>query len=161
MAGYDGTPLGREVVVQAGLRAGPAGCVFVVYAYRSRRWPFGRSNVQRRLIGRAAGRHALEDLFSHPDGLPDTEYILELIAGRTANALSRIAGARGAEAIVVGTRPAGRLRAMLRSPSRERMLAAGVPIVTIPETRGPIHEDAGDATRDDESTIPDLETWWW
>jgi nucleotide-binding universal stress UspA family protein len=161
VAGYDGTSLGRAVVVQAGLRAGPAGCVFVVYAYRSRPWPLRRSDAQRRLIGRATGRHALEALFSHPDGLPDAEYILELVAGRPADAITRVAGARGADAIVVGARPTGRLPAMLRSFAREHILAAGVPVVTVPQTRGASHEDDDDTTEEDASAIPDLEMWWW
>lgn len=161
VAGYDGTPLGREVVVQAGLRAGPAGSVFVVYAYRSRPWPLGRSDRQRRLIGRATGRHALEALFSHPDGLPDAEYILELVAGRPADAITRVAGARGADAIVVGARATGRLRAMLRSLAREHVLAAGLPVVTVPETRSATDEGTSGTTGEDEFTIPDLETWWW
>ena len=70
VAGYDGTAVGREAVVQAGLQAGPTGCVFVVYAYGSPGSRFGR--VRRLKAAWAAGRRALEDLFNDGSRTPIT-----------------------------------------------------------------------------------------
>ena len=158
VAGYDGTALGREAVVQAGLQAGPTGCVFVVYAYRPPRWYFGR--FRRLRAARAAGRRALEDLLSGRNWLPDTEYVTELIPGRVADAISRVAAARKADSVVVGARQAGRFRAAPRSVSLERLLVAGIPVVIVPDSQGTAYHDADRSTFGDESAIPGVEAWW-
>jgi nucleotide-binding universal stress UspA family protein len=102
IAGYDGTALGRKAVVEAGLRAWPTGCVFVVHAYRSPPGYLGSPYTERRMsAARAAGRRLLEDLFGDR-GLPDVEYIPELLSGRPMEAIARVAAAREADAIVIG-----------------------------------------------------------
>jgi nucleotide-binding universal stress UspA family protein len=135
VAGYGGTALGREIVIEAGLRAWPTGCVFVVYAYRSPPGYVGSPYSERRLsAARAEGTTALEDLFADPR-LPDVEYIPELISGRPMEAIARVAAARGADAIVVGARQAGRVRTILDAVSRRRLLGPAVPVIVIPEVR--------------------------
>jgi nucleotide-binding universal stress UspA family protein len=159
VAGYDGTALGRKVVLEAGLRAWPTGCVFVVYAYRSPPGYVGSPYSERRVsAARAEGRRALEDLFAD-HGLPDVEYIPELISGRPMEAIARVAAARGAVAIVVGARHTGRARTMLKAASRQRLLWPAVPVIVIPEAHdGP--RGAGGAAGDDESPIPPIDAWW-
>jgi nucleotide-binding universal stress UspA family protein len=159
VAGYDGTALGREVVVEAGLRAWPTGCVFVVYAYRSPPGYVGSPYSERRVsAARAEGSRVLEDLFAD-HRLPDVEYIPEWISGRPMEAIARVAAARGAAAIVVGARHTGRARTMLNAISRQRLLAPAVPVIVIPEApHGPCGD--GGSAGDDDSPIPPIDAWW-
>jgi nucleotide-binding universal stress UspA family protein len=158
VAGYDGTALGRKVVVEAGLRAWPTGCVFVVYAYRSPPGYVGSPYSERRVsAARAEGRRALEDLFAD-HRLPDVEYIPELISGRSMEAIARVAVARGAAAIVVGARHTARARTMLNAVSRQRLLGPAVPVIVIPE--GHYGPAGGGSTGDDASPIPPIDAWW-
>jgi nucleotide-binding universal stress UspA family protein len=159
VAGYDGTALGREAVVQAGLQAGPTGCVFVVYAYRSPRWSFRR--FRRLRAARAAGRRALDDLFSGRTSLPDTDYVTELVPGKVADAICRVAVACRADAIVVGVRSPERFQTPLKPVSAEDLLVAGIPVVIVPDSHGMAYgNDADSSAFGDESAIPDIDAWW-
>ena len=105
-------------------------------------------------------RRAVDQLFNQPVALPATEYILELVGGRSADAVRQTAHARNADAILVGAPKAGGLRAMLRAQARRNLLSAGVPVVVVPETRA-----SGDSLmlsdREAQSANPEVETWWW
>jgi nucleotide-binding universal stress UspA family protein len=159
IVGYDGTALGRTAVVEAGLRARPAGCVFVVHAYRSPPGYLGSPYTERRVsAARAAGKRLLEDLFSD-GGLPDVEYIPELISGRPMEAIARVAAARDADAIVIGARPTGRVRTILNAVSRQRLLTPAVPVILIPEARNGPRGDGGAAADEDYRTAP-IDAWW-
>ena len=159
IVGYDGTALGRKAVVEAGLRAWPAGCVFVVHAYRSPPGYLASPYTERRVsAARAAGRRLLEDLFGD-GGLPDVEYIPELISGRPIEAIARVAAARDADAIVIGARPTGRVRTILSAVSRQRLLTPAVPVILIPEARNGRRGDGG-AAADEDSRIPPIDAWW-
>jgi nucleotide-binding universal stress UspA family protein len=160
VAGYDGTAVARAAVVQAGLIAGPTGCVFVVHAYRSPPRRLGRSSFDHRLsAAQAAGRCVLEDLLAGRHPLPEAQYTPELVCGRPIEAMIRVADARDADAIVVGARLTGWLHAILKAVSRERMLAAGVPVIVVPELLEPSYGDHGPPV-DDDSDIPPISTWW-
>ena len=157
IAGFDGTALARRAVVEAGLRAWPTGCVFVVHAYRSPPGYLGSPYAERRVIAaRAAGRRLLEELLSDP-GLPDVEYIPELISGRPMEAIARVAAARDADAIVIGARPCGRVRTIVKAVSRQRLLTATVPIVLVPEAH---NGSRGGTEMDEDSPIPAVDAWW-
>jgi len=159
IVGYDGTALGRKAVVEAGLRAWPTGCVFVVHAYRSPPGYLGSPYTERRVgAARAAGRRLLEDLFG-AHGLPDVEYIPELISGRPMEAIARVAAARDADAIVIGARPTGRVRTILNAVSRRRLLTPAVPVILIPEARDRPRGDGG-AAADEDSPTPPIDAWW-
>ena len=131
VAGYDGSPLAREAVVEAGLQAGATGCVFVVYAYHLPPaflgWPhFGRKLSE----ARGAGHRALADLLIGGTWLPNAEYIPELIEGKPAEAIARVAAARHAKAIVVGSTGARRQRGKRASVSHELERTVRVPVIT-------------------------------
>ena len=155
VAGYDGTAVGREAVVQAGLQAGPTGCVFVVYAYGSPGSRFGR--VRRLKAAWAAGRRALEDLFNDGDPLPDADYVEELIPGWLHDAIRHVAYIRRADAIVVGARQTGPMRTVLSSFSRGRLLAAGVPVVIVSELQL-TPTDVNRSVSGTEMVLPGVET---
>jgi len=128
VAGYDGSPLGQAAVVEAGLRAGETGCVFVVFAYHTPPGFLGWPYFDRRLrSARATGERALAELLTGRASLPNSEYIPELIAGAPADAIVRVAAARHAEAIVVGASQ----RRRRGSVSRELERNADMPVITI------------------------------
>ena len=132
VAGYDGSPLAQAAVVEAGLRAGRTGCVFVVYAYDPPPGFVGWPYYDRRLMrARATGHQALADLLMGGTWLPEAEYIRELIAGQPADAIARVAAARHADAIVVGATRARRPMAKRASVSHELERAVRVPVITI------------------------------
>ena len=160
VAGFDGTPLGVAAVAEAAFAAGSSGCVFVVYAYRTPPsflgWPF----VDRRVSNaRLVGRRALDDLWRKRDELPTAELIPELIAGPPADAISRVAAARHADAIVVGAgRPRGG-RVGRRRVADELQLRTDVQVIVIPSnsTRARGERESGARA---EVVVPDVSTWW-
>jgi nucleotide-binding universal stress UspA family protein len=132
VAGYDGSSESQAAVVEAGLRAGQTGCVFVVYAYDGPPRFLGSPNYNCRLgRARAVGHRALADLLQGGTWLPQAEYIPELIEGKPAEAIARVAAARHADAIVVGPTEARRLRGKRASVSHELERTVPVPVITI------------------------------
>jgi nucleotide-binding universal stress UspA family protein len=134
VAGFDGTSLGLAAVVDAGLRAGALGCVFVVHVYRDPPGLLGSPYHQRRLTqARAAGNELLDELWSYRELLPESQYVPELIAGRPAEAINRVAAARKADAIVVGLRRGGALSGLRRSVAGRLLRFASVPVIAMQE----------------------------
>ncbi len=134
VVGFDGSSLGLAAVVDAGLRAGPHGCVFVVHAYRDPPRLLGSPYHQRRLSrARAAGRQLLDELWSYRDLLPDSQYVPELIAGPAPDAINRVAEARKADAIVIGLRRNGAVSDLRRSVAGKLLRLAAVPVIAMPE----------------------------
>lgn len=160
VAGFDGTPLGEAAVAEAALRAGPTGCVFVVCAYRTPPGFMGWPYFDRRLTDdRSAGREMLEHLWSRRNELPTAELIPELISGRPADAISRVAAARHAHAIVVGAGRARRFRTRPGHVARQLQLTAHVPVIAVPPSPSRKHGAHGPGA-DVAPTIPDVGTWW-
>ena len=161
VVGYDSTALGRAAVVEAGLRAGLTGCVFVVYAYRNPPGflgsPLLRATAEHRSSHRPACPH------QPPQGpwrLAGRQYVPELLGGPPADALMRVAAARSADEIVVGARHAGRLRGVLGTVTRTLLRTAEVPVITIPESappdRGSTPDDRSGSSADRGLAIPDV-----
>ena len=143
-------------MAEAALTAGPSGCVFVVYAYRTPPSFLGRTIFDGGVSeARLAGRRALDDLWRKRGELPRADFIPELIAGPPADAISRVASVRHAEAIVVGAGHRRRFR-VRRSVAHELQRTVEVPVIVIPSSR----------TREPESGVttevvtPDVSTWW-
>src|SRR5262249_30900047 len=129
---YDGSPVAQAAVVEAGLRAGQTGCVFVVYAYDAPPGFLGWPYYGRRLSqARAIGRRALADLLQGETWLPEAEDIPELISGQPAEAIATVAAVRNADEIVVGASPARGLRGMRAGVSQELERTVPVPVITI------------------------------
>jgi nucleotide-binding universal stress UspA family protein len=157
VAGFDGTATGEAAVAEAALTAGPSGCVFVVYAYRTPPSIFGGtifdSGVSK---ARLAARRVLDDLWRKRGDLPAAEFIPELIAGPPADAIRRVASARHAEAIVVGAGHGRRFR-VRRSVAHQLQRTVGVPVIVIPSGRARVGGEPGVST---EVVMPDVSTWW-
>lgn len=160
VAGFDGTPLGEAAVAEAAFAAGSSGCVFVVYAYRTPPsflgWPFADRRVSN---ARLVGRRALDDLWPKRDELPTAELIPELIAGPPADAISRVAAARHADAIVVGAgRPGGR-RIWRRRVADELQLRTDIQVIVIPPNSTHACSES-ESQAGAEVVMPDVSTWW-
>lgn len=87
------------------------------------------------LAARRAGHgRALLDsvLLTANDELIDTDYDTELIEGPTAKAIADVARAEHADAIFVGSRGLGSIRALLGSVSHELLHIAEQPVVVVP-----------------------------
>jgi nucleotide-binding universal stress UspA family protein len=138
VAGFDGTSLGLAAVVEAGLRAGPLGCVFVVHAYQAPPRFLGSPYFQRRLSrARSAGQRLLDELWGYREALPESQYVPELIAGRPAEAINRVAAARAADAIVIGLRRERTVSGLRRSVAGRLLRTAPLPVIALPERQQP------------------------
>lgn len=165
VAGYGGSARARAAVAEAGRRAGPSGCVFVVYAYRIPATYRGLPDFPRRVRAmRADGKCALFDLLNDAETLPATTYIPKLVDGSPPDAIRIVAAAPNAAAILVGR---SRLRVALLGLGVARRLTqmASTPVITVasPISTGGADissADAFDARPGPASTLPPVWTWW-
>jgi nucleotide-binding universal stress UspA family protein len=140
VVGYDGSSESRAAVAVAGERAGPDGKVVVVHVSPAVSDWLGRPYYQKALeAAHEQGEQILDQL--HEVAVGTCEVEPTLIEGTPAEALVRVAQARGAREIVVGSRGRGRFRAVLGSVSHELLGIADRPVVVVP--RLAVEEDAG------------------
>ena len=133
VVGYDGSPTSRAAVDYAARQAGTHGKLFVVHAYGPAPDWLGFPNYQRVLQDhQARGRAVLDALTMGDDPLLETDFETELLEEPPGEAIARVAEARGADEIVIGSRGLGRLRTALGSVSQEVLHHARVPVVVIP-----------------------------
>ena len=133
VAGFDGSAASRAAVRLAAARAAD-GKLFIVHAYEAPPDFWGTEHYEE-LLERALqrGRGILAGLADDTDlGLADVDYEAELIAGRPAEVVARVAETRHADEIVVGTRGFGRVRAVLGSVAHELLHEAPCPVTVIP-----------------------------
>jgi nucleotide-binding universal stress UspA family protein len=133
VVGYDGSASSRAAVRLAVDRAGD-GKVFVVHAYDAPPDFWGSEHYEE-LLERALNRgtRILAGIADDADlGLGDVDYEVELIAGRPAEMVARVADTRRADEIIVGTRGFGRARAVLGSVAHELLHDAPCPVTVIP-----------------------------
>ena len=131
VVGYDGSAVAQAAVAYAAERVGPGGRLIVAYAYGAPpEWegtPYYQNSLERNQ------GHAREMLAAIPeDVLRGAELEPELVQGRPAEALLRIAESRDAEEIVVGSRGFGSIRATLWSVSHALLHEANRPVVVVP-----------------------------
>ena len=126
VVGYDGSPTARRALAWAMDHAGDARIV-VAHAFEPPNDWLGDPNYDRVLHEHLARGQALLDQ------LPDDPRIeTDLVGGPPAEALVRVAGARDADEIVIGSRGFGPLRAALGSVSHKVLHLADRPVVVIP-----------------------------
>ena len=134
VVGYDGSLAARGALEWATGHAGDAGVV-VVHAFEPPHDWLGHPSYDRVLYEhRARGETLLEELSEDP------RIETELLAGPPAEAIVRVAAARDADEIVVGSRGFGTARAILGSVSHKLLQLADRPVVVIPA-----HNGQGDA----------------
>jgi nucleotide-binding universal stress UspA family protein len=133
VVGYDGSETARAALLFAARQAGPHGRVVVVHAFELtpdlRADPDSDSLLSRR---RERGEALLAELPLGEGALAGPAYEAELTGGPAAQVIEQAARVHQADAIVVGARGLGRLRALLGSVSHELLHIADRPVVVIP-----------------------------
>ena len=135
VVGYDGSEAARQAVAYAATRAGARGKIWVVHCYGPPPDWLGAPNYERLLEDHQARGKAILDalVLEGGDELVDTDYELELVDGKPAEAVTKVAQVRDADEIVIGSRGFGRLRSALGSVSLETLHLADRPVVVIPQ----------------------------
>jgi nucleotide-binding universal stress UspA family protein len=131
VVGYDGSDAARKALDYAASRVN-GGKLFVVTAVvPPPEWmgsPFWQRAVDEE---HKRGGELLEEAAGYLPGTVD--YSTELLEGPAADAIVGVADARHADAIVVGSRGLGRVRAVLGSVSHDVLHIADCPVVVVPE----------------------------
>jgi nucleotide-binding universal stress UspA family protein len=131
VAGYDGSPESRAAVANAEQRAGPQGTVVVVHVADAVSDWLGTPYYDRAVEAEhLAARTLLDEIEESANGEPAIEHAI--VEGDPAEALMRVAQARDAREIVVGSRGRGRLRAVMGSVSHRLLERSDRPVVVIP-----------------------------
>lgn len=132
VVGYDGSAAARTALAVAGKRAGADGLVVIVHTYEVPP-EFVGEVYYGDMVDRAA-EQARNTLDAFPrEALGDTAYETELMTGRAASAIAKVATVRDADEIIVGSRGFGRVRALLGSVAHELIHLADRPVTVIPE----------------------------
>lgn len=132
VVGYDDSPAARTALFLAGRRAGSDGLVVIVHTYDVPP-EFVGEVYYGDMIDRAAER-ARTTLEGAPrEALGDVAIETELMTGRAAPAIAKVAEVRDADEIIIGTRGLGRMRALLGSVAHELIHLADRPVTVIPE----------------------------
>lgn len=149
VVGYDGSPASRAALTLAVDRIGD-GKLFVVHAYDAPADFWGSQHYQELLDhGLQRGRSVLDRVVTDGDPrLADLDHELELIAGRPAEVIARVAKARGAAEIIIGTRGFGGIRAVIGSVAHELLHEAACPVTVIPTAA---LDRIADGAREDQS----------
>lgn len=131
VVGYDGSQAARQALDYAGSRVN-GGKLFVVTAVVPPPEWMGRPGWQE--IVDEEHKRGSELLADAVERLPEkVDYSTELLEGPAADAIVGVANARNADAIVVGSRGLGRVRAVLGSVSHDVLHLAECPVVVVPE----------------------------
>jgi nucleotide-binding universal stress UspA family protein len=156
VVGFDGSPASHIALSRAIHTVGPHGRLFVVHAWEVPEAWRGRGMYQP-YVNRAL-REANEVLDSavtaHP-GLAEIDWETELIGGPAAKAIADVAGARGADEIILGTRGVGRMHGLLGSVAHELIHLAACPVTVIPERMVEPHVPEPEPEPEPEAEVPD------
>lgn len=126
VVGYDGSDPSRLALEYAQRRAGDGGKVFVVHAFGPPPEWMGAPQYQEIL------EHHQQRGLGLQREIEERGLEFELVGGDPAEAVARVAKARGADEVIVGTRGFGRLRAALGSTSHSLLHSAPCPVVVVP-----------------------------
>jgi nucleotide-binding universal stress UspA family protein len=133
VVGYDGSPSSLVALGDAAQRAGPDGRLIVVHAYDlpspSLGWPLYDSALEEAATG---ARRFVDELRGHP-ALEGVRWTTEIVGGRSAEVIDAAARNNDADAIYIGSRGAGRARALLGSVAHAVLHLADRPVVVITE----------------------------
>lgn len=135
VTGYDGSAASRAAVEHAVTDAGPGGRIVVVHAYEVPPDYMG-APYYNDMLSHEASRTAkqVEELEAACPALTRVEHESEVIAGDAGDAILRIAGTRGADEIVLGSRGRGRLGSWLLGSVAQKVIhGATCPVLVIPE----------------------------
>jgi nucleotide-binding universal stress UspA family protein len=134
VVGYDGSPASRAAVDHAARQAGPDGKVYLVHSYGLPPEWLGYPYYQHVLDDhRSRGEAMLKALPMTDDPLLGTNFETELLGGPPADAIRKVAEARGADEIVIGSRGlSNHVYSALGSVSHDVLHRATMPVVVMP-----------------------------
>jgi nucleotide-binding universal stress UspA family protein len=134
VVGYDGSEESRTAIAYASRRVN-GGRLFIVSSAKHPPEFLGKPHYQHLLdAAQSRTRELLEEAAGQvPDGV---EFETEMLDGPPADAIVKVADARDADVIVIGSRGLGRVHALLGSVSHDVLHLAGMPVVVIPAKRG-------------------------
>lgn len=130
VVGYDGMDASRGAVEVAARRAGADGTLVVVYVVEPLPDWLGRPYYERRMDERHMHAQRTFDALGGID-LGAATIETQVIEGRPAEALIRVAQIRGAREIVVGSRRPGRFRGIRGSVARGLLEQTDRPVVIV------------------------------
>jgi nucleotide-binding universal stress UspA family protein len=131
VVGYDGSPAARKALEYAAEGVN-GGTVYVVASVVPPPEWMGAPGWQEMLDEtHRRGRELLDEAVEQiPEGV---QCVTELLEGPAAESIVRVADARDADAIIVGSRGLGRVRAVLGSVSHDVLHLSDRPVVVVPE----------------------------
>jgi nucleotide-binding universal stress UspA family protein len=134
VVGYDGSEPSRAAVRFAVRAAGESGKVMVIHSVESAGDRFATGGPLSTVDGRLEhGRAVLNELvMEEADAFADSDIEVELSHSPPAKAIVEAARFEEADEIVIGTRGAGRVGALLGSVATDVLHRATVPVVVIP-----------------------------
>ena len=146
VVGYDGSPSSHAAIDHAIDRLNPDDHLVVVHAHDVPGEHVGSSYYQAMLTTNLEASEAVKLTLEANTRLASVDWEPDFVAGRAADVIARVARARAADEIVIGTRGVGRVRALLGSVAHEVIHQAECPVTVIPERMVDTHAaDAGDA----------------
>src|SRR5688500_16610462 len=104
VVGYDGSPTARAALDLAARRTGAQGKLLVVHAYGPPGDWLGHPNYQRVLDDHQSRGRAVLEALTEDGALSGTDFETELLEGPPGDAIVRVADARDADEIVIGSR---------------------------------------------------------
>jgi nucleotide-binding universal stress UspA family protein len=133
VVGYDGSAASRAALRLAVDRVG-SGKIFLVHGYAAPA-DFRGHEAYERLLEAALtrGEQVLDAAAEVDPRLEEVDHELELIAGRPAEVIAKVAETRDADEIIVGTRGFGPLRGLLGSVAHALLHLAICPVTVIPD----------------------------
>lgn len=137
VVGYDGSPAALAAV-EAAIDRLDDGRMVVVHAYHVPADFYGASYYQEMLDETLAqARSVVDELQRSCPRLADVEWEPDLVAGPAGDAICRVAEAREASEIFIGTRGHGHLRAALGSVALDVLHRARCPVLVVPKRAVP------------------------
>lgn len=135
VVGYDGSEPSRRALEEAARRIGPDGQLYVVHSFHAPGEQYGQPNANEKLAEeQERARRVLDELEGDSvSWLAGGRWESELLAGPPAEAIVRVASARDADEIFIGSRGVGRARALLGSVAHDVLHRADRPVVVFPE----------------------------
>lgn len=131
---YDGSPSARRAVELAAARTTPEDKLIVVHAYKVpseyRTLSYYEDLLERALERASVVMDSIED---DCPSLRGRDWESDVIEGRPAEAVCRVAHHRGADEIVLGSRGLSPLAGLLGSVSHEVLHRAECPVLIVPE----------------------------
>jgi nucleotide-binding universal stress UspA family protein len=134
VVGYDGSAAARAAVEHAIDRATPDGHLVLVHAYEAPADHIGATYANPRLEDTSQYATSVVDALEHDcERLSTVDHERDILTGHAAAAIAKAAELHEADEIVIGSRGAGRVRAVLGSVAHDVLHLAECPVLVVPD----------------------------